>query len=1352
MKRRFTILLAALLLSCGLGWAQTRTEVTDVLNRAFTGVTGTTYTEWSGKTSNSDAVYAGLSAGGNDAIQLRVKNNNEGIVTTASGGMVTKVAVVWNSNTSANRQISVWGKNTAYTSAANLFNTSDQGTYLGTLTYGTDQSTELTISDEYTFLGIRSVSGALYLDEIDITWEDGAATTDPTITVSPMTINAPAGGLDGNFTVTCANVDDPYVLDVTYFTSDGTALNPDASPDWISYSNLDTENATSIGYYIDANTGAARTAYLKIQCMVNGAPIVESGVITINQATILSNIAALTALTDAGNYEVTLTDAVVTYVNGNYAYIQDASGAVLYYKNGHGLTAGGVLNGTATVAYQVRNSNPQITDLTGVTPVSGTAPNPTQVAASAWNYTFGNVLSQYFKVTGATITQSSNKYYVSLGGEDIQLYKASGSISDLDLNKTYSITGFPTMYNTTKELQIFDNPEVEVTTEPSITVTPMTVNASAEGVDGNFNVTCDNVGNPYVLDVTYYASDGIALSPDASPDWISYGNLDTENATSIDYYIDANTGAARTAYIKIQCMVNGAPIVESEVITINQEAYVAPTYAELPFSFNGGKADIEGTDGLYQEGLGSDYSSAPKLKFDGTGDWLLLQFDERPGTLTFDIKGNSFSGGTFSLQTSEDGVTFTTLKNYTNNNFGDVVYSEAVNNVEENVRYIKWVYTEKVSGNVGLGNIELAKYGEVEHTITLSPELIEVGAEGGEGGLEYIVNWDNGDWATGFQFYDAQGEAVDQPNWITIVQQIGENEDYHYTIAANEGEARSAYFKAYTDEEGTTLYSNLVTVNQAAAVTPVTGNKYVKVTSNADLTSGQYLIIYDEGSVAFDGSLETLDATNNTINVTIENVEIEVTDETAASEFTIDMTAGTIKSASGLYIGQNSDANGMQASAEIAYTNTISIVNEGDANIVSSGGAYLRFNSASNQNRFRYYKSSSYIGQKAIQLYKKVGDEPATETYTLTIDGYVEGNVGGYHLIASPVTVDPSTNGMTEGNFDLYYFNQAEQDEWRNWKEAEGGHFNLVPGTGYLYAKQATTDNEVFQFTLTGTPYEGDGTVMLTKLEGVDWSGLNLVGNPFNEIAYIDREFYTMNGEGNEIISATNNSIQAMEGIFVYAETDDEAMQFSTEVPTETGEKIIINVTRNRGNVIDRAIVSFGQGGVLPKFQLNPNSTKLYMTEGNQEFAVVRSANEGELPVSFKASENGNYTLNIETENVEVSYLHLIDNKTGVDTDLLATPSYTFEANTTDYANRFKLVFTTGSSTGSDTFAYFNGNEWVINNEGEATLQVVDVTGRVLSSEQINGSYNNSLNLSAGVYVLRLNNGNTVKTQKIVID
>ena len=57
-------------------------EVVDVLNRELTGITknNTSYSNWSGKTASSSAVYAGNSAGGNDAIQLRSNNNNTGIV------------------------------------------------------------------------------------------------------------------------------------------------------------------------------------------------------------------------------------------------------------------------------------------------------------------------------------------------------------------------------------------------------------------------------------------------------------------------------------------------------------------------------------------------------------------------------------------------------------------------------------------------------------------------------------------------------------------------------------------------------------------------------------------------------------------------------------------------------------------------------------------------------------------------------------------------------------------------------------------------------------------------------------------------------------------------------------------------------------------------------------------------------------------------------------------------------------------------------------------------------------------------------------------------------------------------
>ena len=146
--------------------------------------------------------------------------------------------------------------------------------------------------------------------------------------------------------------------------------------------------------------------------------------------------------------------------------------------------------------------------------------------------------------------------------------------------------------------------------------------------------------------------------------------------------------------------------------------------------------------------------------------------------------------------------------------------------------------------------------------------------------------------------------------------------------------------------------------------------KFNKVTSTADITNGEYLIVYEDGNVAFDGSLTTLDANSNTISVEIENDVIELEKANANAVFTIDASAGTIKSASGKYIGQSSDANGLTES-ETALLNTLSIDESGNFVAVSKGGAYLRYNSNSDQKRFRYFKSSTYTSQKAIQLYKK---------------------------------------------------------------------------------------------------------------------------------------------------------------------------------------------------------------------------------------------------------------------------------------------------------------------------------------------------------------------------------------------
>ena len=179
-------------------------STSDIINRAFTGVSGTSYSTWSGKTGQSGAVYAGNSAGGNDAIQLRSTNSNSGIITTASGGNVKKVTITWNDNTAATRTVSIYGKASAYSAASDLYNSTDQGTLLGELNIDNASSnvSELTVAGNYQYIGIRSKSGALYIDEIEIEWSTEAAATynitiDPDIEHGSVTASKATGVAEG---------------------------------------------------------------------------------------------------------------------------------------------------------------------------------------------------------------------------------------------------------------------------------------------------------------------------------------------------------------------------------------------------------------------------------------------------------------------------------------------------------------------------------------------------------------------------------------------------------------------------------------------------------------------------------------------------------------------------------------------------------------------------------------------------------------------------------------------------------------------------------------------------------------------------------------------------------------------------------------------------------------------------------------------------------------------------------------------------------------------------------------------------------------------------------------------------
>lgn len=298
-------------------------------------------------------------------------------------------------------------------------------------------------------------------------------------------------------------------------------------------------------------------------------------------------------------------------------------------------------------------------------------------------------------------------------------------------------------------------------------------------------------------------------------------------------------------------------------------------------------------------------------------------------------------------------------------------------------------------------------------------------------------------------------------------------------------------------ESGTTLY-------------------FEKVTSVNDITDdGLYLIVYENGekAYAFDSSLATLDATNNYKELALSALGIAVDDTSNSVTFRITKNSdGTfaILSASGNYIYRSKTSNGLEQSTTKANsTNTITIDAKGNVLIVSSNTT-LKFNSASDQTRFRYYKSD----QSSISLYKysTTSSDPSKThniNYVNLPEGATNSNPTSYTEGETITLVDPVLPGYTfEGWFD----------------NAECTGTKITEISGYttditLYAKFAKipTHSISYKYNVDSTDItndnpteyaEGDSTVLKdAKLTNYAFSGWYLDSEYTNKITAIDHSW-----------------------------------------------------------------------------------------------------------------------------------------------------------------------------------------------------------------------------------------------------
>lgn len=137
-------------------------------------------------------------------------------------------------------------------------------------------------------------------------------------------------------------------------------------------------------------------------------------------------------------------------------------------------------------------------------------------------------------------------------------------------------------------------------------------------------------------------------------------------------------------------------------------AFMGMAQAVLPTSWSFTTATLP--VGWTQSGTGfytASGNTPPAMKFDGTGDYLVINFASAPGSVTYFITGNSFSGGTFTVEESDLGTVWTTLHSFTAPPNG--TYTSFTDTPQSTSRYIRFIYTNKVAGNIGLDDVSITE-------------------------------------------------------------------------------------------------------------------------------------------------------------------------------------------------------------------------------------------------------------------------------------------------------------------------------------------------------------------------------------------------------------------------------------------------------------------------------------------------------------------------------------------------------------------------------------------------------------------------------------------------------------------
>ncbi len=312
----------------------------------------------------------------------------------------------------------------------------------------------------------------------------------------------------------------------------------------------------------------------------------------------IADIKAAFAQDGSLSFNGTIANVIVTYVNGKNAYIEDATGGLLVYADGHEFKAGETLAGSVTLEGTTYQGLKEITTFTkgnDFTATEGATIPVTTVTLAQLNSNIAQYESMRVKVEDVTMVAAakdrSKSVGITQGNDTFTIFTKQALSNEVGQGAVVDIIGYPGLHNEDKQLNVWVYSDFTIKSSGVETSSISIASSKTLKPGDTFDLASIVTYTPESATLKYAISGSSNITLSGSTVTVAAGAANGDEAVvtlSIDEVEGSHTAATATCTIKVQAGALTSYTLDGEAI---KAAHTAA------WTYESGSKTITATDG-----------------------------------------------------------------------------------------------------------------------------------------------------------------------------------------------------------------------------------------------------------------------------------------------------------------------------------------------------------------------------------------------------------------------------------------------------------------------------------------------------------------------------------------------------------------------------------------------------------------------------------------------------------------------------------------------------------------------------------------------------------------------------------